>query len=120
MAPEHHGPRVAVIDARCPDVEHEAILAFTRQVLAGDGQFAGRRSRWIALWSALTIFERIADAGPFFRIGWRHEAIGTRRACAIRNSLKDLDAVIVDSADFAEGCFGGDKLGILSPYALGK
>src|SRR5258708_34978012 len=61
----------------------------------------------------MSVFESIANVAPVSRFRRRHEAVRAGGARAVRNSFEDFDSVVVDTANFAKGSFGDDKLHIL-------
>src|SRR6266576_4685669 len=119
VTPEHYGAFRATVASKAhggrPNVEHQAIFTLGWQVLARDCQRAcwRRRGSWVTLGSAMSVSENIANVAPVSRFHRRHEAIRASGARSVRNSFEDFDPVVVDTANFAKGSFGDDKLHIL-------
>jgi hypothetical protein len=108
VTPHDHRPFAIVRDARRPDIEREAVLAFSlsspRSLLIS----LAARAR-LLLRSSRGVVERVAHAGPCGRVGWRHEAVLPARARAVRNTFEDVDAASLDTAHSTERGFGLDR-----------
>ncbi len=120
VTPEHYRAFGATVASRPhggrPHVEHQAIFTLGWQVLARDCQGAcrTRRSGWVPLGSAMSVFESIANVAPVSGFRRRHEAIRASGARSVRNSFERLDSAVVYAANLAEGSFGDDKLHVFS------
>src|SRR5262249_56876937 len=96
MTPEHHGTLPAVIDRRCPHIQHEAVLVHRERLRHRENleQLGRHRKCVVVLKRPRSVNERIANSRPWRGLGgW-----GNRRAAATgpeeRMPLKTLIPVL--------------------------